>query len=302
MNDAAIVGLGPGGGPGLGGGGEGETARSPPAPPRAPARGRGFGAPAPPQPPANLGGARGAAGPPGGGPGRPGPPPTPPSPRRRRRGGGRGEGVEPDPGAGPRGPRAAPPPRGGGGGGGGGEGHFPAMAELARLVAGGARPYPHIEANFSNEGGEDVLALAGSPDESPGGGMTGTGIHVLDAMMPVRRAGARPDRHDPQLEFRSGISGVLAAVRSTPGVLAAPCLWPRRLGRGARPNWCSAEAATSRRHLPPVDLVRANLDAFADAVAGVAPYPIAPSEMVDVVAAFEAIAKAAPAAGLGRDF
>ena len=45
--------------------------------------------------------------------------------------------------------------------------------------------------------------------------------------------------------------------------------------------------------LPEVDSVRANLEAFADAVAGTAPYPIGTDEMVEVVAAFEAIALAA---------
>ena len=39
--------------------------------------------------------------------------------------------------------------------------------------------------------------------------------------------------------------------------------------------------------------MRANLEAFADAVSGVAAYPIGPQEMIDVVAAFEAIATSA---------
>jgi len=43
------------------------------------------------------------------------------------------------------------------------------------------------------------------------------------------------------------------------------------------------------RDFPKVDSLRAELDAFADAVAARAPYPIKPREMVDVVAAFEAI-------------
>jgi predicted dehydrogenase len=50
-----------------------------------------------------------------------------------------------------------------------------------------------------------------------------------------------------------------------------------------------------------VDSVRANLEAFADAVAGRAPYPISTREMVDVVAAFEAIVKSAGADGRAQD-
>jgi predicted dehydrogenase len=42
-----------------------------------------------------------------------------------------------------------------------------------------------------------------------------------------------------------------------------------------------------------VDSVRGNLEAFADAVAGGASYPIPTSEILDTVAAFEAIAETA---------
>jgi len=57
------------------------------------------------------------------------------------------------------------------------------------------------------------------------------------------------------------------------------------------------------RHLsfPPVDSVRANLETFAAAVAGVAPYPIPTSEMLDTVAAFEAIIEAAKFVGGFRE-
>ena len=52
---------------------------------------------------------------------------------------------------------------------------------------------------------------------------------------------------------------------------------------------------------PPVDSVRINLEAFADAAAGVSPYPISTSEMLDTVAAFEAIAEAAKSNGQLRE-
>jgi len=52
---------------------------------------------------------------------------------------------------------------------------------------------------------------------------------------------------------------------------------------------------------PPVDSVRANLEAFADAVAGRAPYPISMSEMLDTVIAFDAIAEAAKSEGRIRE-
>jgi len=190
--------------------------------------------------------------------------------------------------------------------------YFPAMAELARIVAAGELGrILHIEANFSNEVAARMFSpWRNSPQEAPAGGMTGTGIHVLDAMIrmagPVRRVQAQlltlkpaPDPHDTisvLIEFRSGISGILAAVRSTPAFWRVHVFGrdgsAEALGRTELVlRRCSGEP--QHLHLPSVDSVRANLEAFADAVAGVAPYPISPDEMIDVVAAFEAIAQAA---------
>jgi predicted dehydrogenase len=191
---------------------------------------------------------------------------------------------------------------------------FPAMVEQARLVASGELGrILHIEGHFSNEV-YFVSQWRDKPEESPAGGMTSTGIHALDAMVrlggAVRRVQALLRTHRPPpepldsiaalLEFASGTSGTLAAVRCTPTfwrvhvfgtdgsaeVLGRTELVLRRNGR-----------APQRLNLPPADSARANLEAFADAVAGVAPYPISPAEMVDVVAAFEAIAPAAAADG-----
>jgi predicted dehydrogenase len=44
-----------------------------------------------------------------------------------------------------------------------------------------------------------------------------------------------------------------------------------------------------RREFPKLDTILAEIDAFADAVAGRKPYPITPAEMVNTIAAFEAI-------------
>ena len=84
-----------------------------------------------------------------------------------------------------------------------------------------------------NEVAAGFAAWRDSFEETPAGGMTGTGIHVLDALMriagPVRRVHAQllsqkppPDPHDSLavlLEFASGVGGTLAAVRSTPTFL-----------------------------------------------------------------------------------
>ena len=108
---------------------------------------------------------------------------------------------------------------------------FPSFSELLRRVKNGELgDILHIEAHFSNEVAGTFTEWRYSPEELPAGGMTGTGIHVLDAMIaiagPVRRVQARLLAHKPPpdprdslaalLEFSSGISGTLAAVRSTP--------------------------------------------------------------------------------------
>ena len=197
---------------------------------------------------------------------------------------------------------------------------FPAMQELARIAASGELGrLLHIEANFSNEVAATMFSpWRDSPDESPGGGMTGTGIHALDAMIrmagPARRVQALMLSHRPApdpldtisvlLEFRSGVSGMLAAVRST------PLFWRiHTFGRDGSAEALGRTELVLRRSgekpqrlaFPEIDSVRANLEAFADAVAGIAPYPIGTGEMIDVVAAFEAIAQAAQSSAAASD-
>ena len=188
---------------------------------------------------------------------------------------------------------------------------FPSLRELLRLVKDGdLGKILHLEAHFSNQVAGTFSEWRYALDESPAGGMTGTGIHMLDALVAlagrVRRVQALllshkppPDPHDSLsalLEFNSGISGTLAMVRSTPAYFRL-----HAFGREAsaealgRTDLVLRRGGAEPQHLSfsPVDTVRANLEAFADAVAGVAPYPIPTEEILDTVAAFEAIAKAA---------
>ncbi len=93
------------------------------------------------------------------------------------------------------------------------------------------------------------------------------------------------------LEFADGTSGMLATVRATPfywrvhvfgtdgsaEVLGETELVLRLSGK-----------PSERIALPPADSLRAELEAFADAVEGRAPYPISEEQMLATVAAFEA--------------
>jgi predicted dehydrogenase len=187
---------------------------------------------------------------------------------------------------------------------------FPAVHELLRLAKDGELGrLLHLEAHFSNEVAGTFSEWRYSLAESPAGGMTGTGIHMLDALValggPIRRVQALLLSHKPPpdpldslsvlLEFARGLSGTLAMVRSTPTYFRLHAFGrdgsAEALGRSELVVRRS-EVEPQRLSFPPVDSVRANLEAFADAVAGIAAYPIPASDMLDTVAAFEAIAEA----------
>lgn len=185
---------------------------------------------------------------------------------------------------------------------------WPSMVELRRVVASGQLGrIMHIEGHYSNENsGLHFSAWRDSPDESPGGGMTGTGIHLLDAFaglggpvaeVQARVATFRPG-HDPRdtasvmLRFRNGLSGYFGLVR------ASPFYWRVQVfgddasveAIGETEVIVRAKGGKVRHHaFPRIDSVLAEIDAFAGAAAGQAPYPVTPAEMVDTIAAFEAV-------------
>jgi predicted dehydrogenase len=185
---------------------------------------------------------------------------------------------------------------------------WPAMQALKRAVAAGEiGKLLHIEAHNSNENSNNVLGgWRTDPTESPGGGMTGAGLHALDALIsvagPARWVHARLSERKPPpapldtasalLEFADGTSGLLATVRAT------PFFW-RVHAFGSEG---SAEAlgetemilrktgtAPTRVTLDPVDSLRAELEAFADAIDGRATFPISQTQMLQTVTAFEAV-------------
>lgn len=97
------------------------------------------------------------------------------------------------------------------------------------------------------------------------------------------------------LEFENGVSGVLCGVRVTPLYWrvhvfgtegSAEALGDAELvlhASGAKPR---------RLGFDPVNALHYELEAFADAVAGRAAYPVPPLQMIQTVSALEAIAQA----------
>jgi predicted dehydrogenase len=185
---------------------------------------------------------------------------------------------------------------------------FSSMRELKRVVAGGTiGEVLHIEGNFTNEHSMRVPGgWRDDPRESPGGGMTGAGLHVIDAFVnlagPIAKAGARlfsqkpaPDPRDAAaalLQFESGATGVLATVR------AAPMFW--RVHVFGTKGWAEARDETTltvarigeapiTETYPPVDSLGVLLEAFAESVETGKPFPVTTADMLDVAGAFEAI-------------
>jgi len=185
---------------------------------------------------------------------------------------------------------------------------FASMRELKRVVDSGAiGKVLHIEGHFSNEHSTRVSGgWRDDPNESPGAGMTGAGLHVLDAFVnlagPISYVDARaiskkppPDPRDVVavlVEFTNGATGVMGTVR------AAPMFWRCHVFGTEG----SAEARgedtlivgkiggpTEERTFEHVDSLRVLLEAFADAVEGKAPFPVTPAQMLDVIGAFEAV-------------
>jgi predicted dehydrogenase len=185
---------------------------------------------------------------------------------------------------------------------------FSSMRELKRVVAEGTLgDILHIEGHFSNEHSTRVKGgWRDDPRESPGGGMTGAGLHVLDAFVnlagPIAKVDARvysqkppPDPRDAAaalVEFKSGTTGLLATVR------AAPMFW--RIHVFGSKGWAEAREETmltvamigerpQTTTYPQADSLGSLIAAFAETIETGKPFPVTTSDMLDVVGAFEAI-------------
>jgi predicted dehydrogenase len=184
---------------------------------------------------------------------------------------------------------------------------WPSMRALRDVVAGGELgTILHIEGHNSNENSQNITAgWRLSPEESPGGGLTGAGLHVLDAfislMGPARRVYAQlhsREQGPPPLDtavlavdFVNGVTGTLATVRATPlywrvhvfgtrgsaEVLDEVTMILRKSGR-----------APQRTITPAIDVLRAELDAFVDAVETKNPFPVPDTDVLATLSAFEA--------------
>jgi len=186
---------------------------------------------------------------------------------------------------------------------------FPSMRELKCVVDGGSLgDILHIEGHFSNEYSTRVLPHGWRDDlaQSPALGMTGCGLHALDALVnlagPIRQLHAKscarkppPDPRDAVavlMEFTSGATGLMATVRATVPFWRVHVFGTKgdaeaRDEGQLRIGYIGAPA--TEHAFAPVDSLRALAESFADAVEGQAPFLISPRQLIDVTAAFEGV-------------
>src|SRR6202049_1385101 len=175
---------------------------------------------------------------------------------------------------------------------------FASMRELKRIVASGAiGDVLHVEGHFSNEHSTRVKGgWRDDPRESPGGGMTGAGLHLIDAFVnlagPIATVDAKvfarkppPDPRDVAavlVQFASGATGLLATVR------AAPMFWRVHVfgTKGsveARDETTLPLARVGEQPetltFPQVDSLAVLLEAFAESAETGTTFPVSTTEM-----------------------
>jgi predicted dehydrogenase len=193
----------------------------------------------------------------------------------------------------------------------------PAIVELRQRIASGELgTVLQIEANFSQD---KFLALDPgnwrlSKELAPVGPLSATGIHLVDLAIailgPAESVWARlatrgsnfanGDTLGIMLAFPGGANAMISAILATP-FEGRFCVYGSK-------GWIEIRDRTHPEHptgwdiittlrgkerevhfMPPHPAVRANLDAFADAVRGASTYPVPTAEMLANVAALEAI-------------
>lgn len=197
----------------------------------------------------------------------------------------------------------------------------PPILDLMRMIQSGELGVPlQIEANFSQD---KFLALPAdnwrlTPEEAPAGPITATGIHILDLSVSVfgeaesvwcsvKQLGSPLTNGDTlaaMVKFKKGGHALLTAILATPfdGRFAVYCskgwIEVRDKAHPSTPmGWTLTKVVSGDKRstveYAPSSSVLANIEAFADAVEGRAPYLMPQDQMLANIAALEAIIESA---------
>jgi predicted dehydrogenase len=184
---------------------------------------------------------------------------------------------------------------------------WPSLRALRDIVSSGELgTLLHIEGHNSNENSQSITAgWRLSEAESPGGGLTGAGLHVLDTFVsmlgPVRQISAQLHSREPgpppldtamlMMDFVNGVTGTLSTIRATPFFWRVHVFGTKGSAEVLDEMTLIRRVSGSKpmRHtLPAINVLRAELDAFADALEGKRPYPVPETDVLATLSAFEA--------------
>ena len=200
----------------------------------------------------------------------------------------------------------------------------PNMQELkARIADGRLGTIAHCYGEQNGPAGlfMDPQSWRALAAEAPAGGMTAMGVHNLDAMIhlfgaidevyatSIRRTVGydAEDTTSVMFGFQSGMSGTLMCCLATAVSYRLAAFGSKGCAELLTPNFDfhftpTPDAMPAGRHTQPapevierrgVNTLLAELEAFAAAIRGEAPYPIPADEVLHGVAAFEAIVQSA---------
>ena len=204
----------------------------------------------------------------------------------------------------------------------------PPTMEIMKLIKSGALGTPlQVEANFSQDKfltlSSDNWRLSGK--EAPAGPMTATGIHLLDLSVgvfgeaetvhcSVKQLGSALTNGDTLaalVTFKRGGHALITAILATPfaGRFAVYGSkgWAEVRDKNhpeAPEGWTLTTSLRGEKmvsvDMPPAPAVLNNLEAFADAAEGRAPYPVPREQMIANVSALEAIFRSAISGGIEK--
>jgi predicted dehydrogenase len=190
---------------------------------------------------------------------------------------------------------------------------LPAFADMKQLIADGViGDILHVESMHSGPTGYRTAPgiWRATREENPAGGMAARGIHNLDLMIElcgeVSSAYAMSDRRVIEndmddttsmlFEFKNGITGYLSTIFAT-GNMWRIFVMGTKGWLEMRGEHClvvsDLDNVTDTRNYDEADILKAELEAFADACSGGDIYPIPVDHVVHGIAVFEAIDESA---------
>jgi predicted dehydrogenase len=188
---------------------------------------------------------------------------------------------------------------------------WPSMRELkVELLSGSLGEILHVEGNFSNENSRLVSGgWRNTPENTPGGSITATGIHIVDAcvnlMGPMSSVQGHYIARTNQEEFsdsmsllcrfKSGATGVISSVRPTPVFWSVHVYGTLGSIEARGPNHLilfRSGKQVELKEFPPLNALRTQLDTMGRCIQESCPYPMSGEEIMNTVEAFIASARA----------